>query len=198
MRQRFLKYSIVLLSLVVLGIMPSCNIDPDYTKEIQTIDSLTKVLKVASDEYRGTISSADTTWLDSIIVHIDHIQNNYRGIMKKEMAEVLRDYRNIPKAIPVISKNDLEIGYNIAFSENQLSELKQTLTTKATHDAAGNPIDLLYVQNAIGNESKSLENLAQKMKQNADLYVSVRERYLSLYPVVKNWVDSIPEKRPHK
>lgn len=198
MRQRFLKYSIVLLSLVVLGIMPSCNIDPDYTTEIQTIDSLTKVLKVASDEYRGTISSADTTWSDSIIAHITYVQDNYKGTMKKEMAEVLRDYRNIPKAIPVISKNDLEIGYNIAFSENQLSELKQTLTTKATHDAAGNPIDLLYVQNAIGNESKSLENLAQKMKQNADLYVSVRERYLSLYPVVKNWVDSIPEKRPHK
>lgn len=198
MSQRYLTYSNVLCCLALIASMSSCNVDPDYSRQLQIIDSLTTVLNTTSDEYRSVIASADTTWSDSVITHLAFIQDNYRGIMKKDMAEALRSYRNIPKALPVIYKNDLEINHEISFSKNQLSELKQSLTKKATHDAAGNPINELYVQTAIDNEENSLIRLKELMKQNRDLHVSVNGRYLDLYPTIKNWVDSIPEKKKTK
>jgi len=155
-------------------------------------------LNTASAEYQSVISSADTTWSDSVIIHLAYIQNNYRGIMKKEMAEVLRTYRNIPKALPVIYKNDSQINYDISFSKNQLNELKQSLTSKATNDAAGNSIDQSYVQIATDKEEKSIKRLKEDMKQNRNLHVSVNSRYLDLYPTVRNWVDSLPNKKKNR
>jgi len=192
------KYSNHLCCFALIGILSSCHFNTDYSRQIRTIDSLSNSLNTASAEYQSVISSADTTWSDSVIIHLAYIQNNYRGIMKKEMAEVLRTYRNIPKALPVIYKNDSQINYDISFSKNQLNELKQSLTSKATNDAAGNSIDQSYVQIATDKEEKSIKRLKEDMKQNRNLHVSVNSRYLDLYPTVRNWVDSLPNKKKNR
>lgn len=173
----------------------SCDTKIDFTPEIKRIDSL---LTITSANNKPLVLPDSGALNDTILLHVNYIQQNYRGTMNRQMAETLREYRNIGRVLPVIAANDTQLRNGIEATDRQLTGLRTALLDGATHDAAGNPIDKNYVQKLLLSEEQKINSIKVKIEKNNSFLNTFDQRYLILDSLMTHWVDSIPPKKRTK
>jgi translation initiation factor 2 beta subunit (eIF-2beta)/eIF-5 len=123
--------------------------------------------------------------------HLEYIQGNYTGDMKKNMSLELSEYRSIRKLIPELGNKREEIINNLTISRSQITDLKKAISENATHDAVGNEMNDAYYKKIIAQEIKANKDLVTKMEFVISRTDSVFNRYNRHYTQVKYWVDSL-------
>jgi hypothetical protein len=191
----FLGFIIGSLLLVNLT---SCETHGDFSKESRSLDSL----RISLDSTALHLGSFDgMAWsgvADTINKHLDYVQKNYRGDMRKDIAAVLSAYRTNMKLATKMSKRLKEVNSEIAVSKKQMADLLQALKDEATHDAAGNKMNDEYVKKAINTEKETAGNLISEVQLMVENAQRLDTSYNQFYPQVKHWVDSIPVFIPKK
>jgi hypothetical protein len=186
-----------LFSLLVIN-LESCEPHGDFSVESKSLDSLSVSLDSAALHLRSFEGAAWSGVADTIDKHLDYIQKNYRGDMRKDIAAVLSDYRNNKKLATKMSTRLKDINTEIGVSKKQLSDLVQALKDGATHDAQGNKMNDEYVKNAINAEKETAGSLIKEVRLMSENAQNLNTSFNELYPQVKHWVDSIPAFTPKK
>ncbi|MDZ4824490.1 MAG: hypothetical protein SH856_13605 [Flavobacteriales bacterium] len=132
--------------------------------------------------------------MDSVMADLKYIEENYEGNMREDLGKLFSDYRTIIKLLPDFNKRYNRTEKEIEATKIQLTNLKIALAKGATQDSAGNKITQGYVQKAFGEEKMMAESLIGEMIILTERSATLAERYDSLRPLVKFYVDSIPQK----
>lgn len=178
-----------LASALVLS-MHSCT-PPDRTEYVKQIDSISNALENVAGSYEKLNLNELQAKVDTVNMHLDFIQANYEGDMKKSIAFELTDYRSIRKIIPEFGKRRENIANGLAVSREQLSSLKKALSENATHDAVGNEINDEYLKKQIQQEKTINSALVKEIEFIVQKSDSINNRFARHYSQVKFWCDSI-------
>lgn len=172
----------------------SCNTASDYSKEISKLDSLHVLIVQIEPEFRTIDKSKIVPIADSVMNDLKYIEENYEGYMREDLGKLFSQYRTITKLLPDFDKKFNSAESEIETTKMQLARLSEALKNKATHDSAGNRMTDEYVRNAVAAETMMAESLISTMKYMTERSATMTERYDSLRPLVKFYVDSIPQK----
>ena len=180
----FFMVSALLLSL------HSCT-PPDRTDYVKQIDSISNVLENAAGPYEKLNLDELQAKVDTVNKHLDFIQDNYKGDMKKSIAFELGTYRSIRKIIPEFGKRRETIASGLTVSREQLASLKKALSENATHDAVGNEINDEYLKKQIQQEKTINASLVKEIEFIVQKSDSIENRFARHYNQAKFWCDSI-------
>jgi hypothetical protein len=172
----------------------SCS-TPDRSKYVQQLDSLSTALENTAQKYEALQLDQVQSRIDTVNAHLEYIQSNYQGDMKKDMSFELSEYRSIRKLIPELGNKREEISNNLAISRIQITDLKKAINENATHDAVGNEMNDVYYKKIIAQEINANKDLVSKMEFIISRTDSVYNRYNRHYTQVKYWVDSLRSSR---
>lgn len=178
-----------LASALVLSVH-SCT-PPDRTEYVKQIDSISNALESVAVSYEKLNLDELQSKVDTVNKHLNFIQANYKGEMKKSIAFELTDYRSIRKIIPEFGKRRENIANGITVSREQLSSLKKALSENATHDAVGNEINDDYLKKQIQQEKTINSALVKEIEFVVQKSDSIYNRFSRHYNQVKFWCDSI-------
>lgn len=178
-----------LASAIVLSVH-SCT-PPDRTEYVKQIDSISNALESVAVSYEKLNLDDLQSKVDTVNKHLNFIQANYKGEMKKSIAFELTDYRSIRKIIPEFGKRRENIANGITVSREQLSSLKKALSENATHDAVGNEINDDYLKKQIQQEKTINSALVKEIEFVVQKSDSINNRFARHYNQVKFWCDSI-------
>jgi len=170
--------------------MQSC-IPPDRTDYVKQVDSISNVLENVALSYEKLNLDELQAKVDTVNKHLDFIQENYKGDMKKSIAFELVSYRSIRKLIPEFGKRRENIANGLTASREQLSSLKKALSENATHDAVGNEINDDYLKKQIQQEKTINSALVKEIAFIVQKSDSINNRYARHYNQAKFWCDSI-------
>lgn len=178
-----------LASALVLS-MHSCT-PPDRTEYVKQIDSISNALENVAGSYEKLNLNELQAKVDTVNMHLDFIQANYKGEMKKSIAFELTDYRSIRKIIPDFGNRRENIANGLTISREQLTSLKKALSENATHDAVGNEINDEYLKKQIQQEKTINSALVKEIEFIVQKSDSINNRFARHYNQVKFWCDSI-------
>lgn len=181
-------YSILICGILVS--LHSCT-PPDRTEYVKQIDSISNALENVAGPYEKLNLDELQAKVDTVNKHLDFIQENYKGDMKKSIAFELVEYRSIRKLIPDFGKRRENIANGLTVSREQLASLKKALAENATHDAVGNEINDDYLKKQIQQEKTINATLVKEIafvNQKSD---SIINRFGRHYAQAKYWCDSI-------
>lgn len=170
--------------------MHSCT-PPDRTEYVKQIDSISNALENAAGPYEKLNLDELQAKVDTVNKHLDFIQENYKGDMKKSIAFELVSYRSIRKLIPEFGKRRENIANELLVSREQLSALKKALSENATHDAVGNEINEEYLKKQIQQEKTVNATLVKEIEFVTQKSDSINNRFARHYTQAKFWCDSI-------
>ena len=170
--------------------MHSCT-PPDRTEYVKQIDSISNALENVALPYEKLNLDELQAKIDTVNKHLDFIQTNYKGEMKKSLAFELTSYRSIRKLIPEFGKRRENIANGLTVSREQLSSLKKALSENATHDAVGNEINEVYLKMQIQQEKTINTTLVKEIDFIIQKSDSINNRYARHYEQVRYWCDSI-------
>ena len=182
----------------LLSVAQSCNIKKDRITEIKTLDSLEQILSNAGINLHKLRADSTDARIDTINVHLQYVQSNFVGKMKVPMALALDNYASMKNNLSKSNINVMDFQKECNTSIGQLKDLRQALSENATHDAAENLITDGYVKERLSKEASHAEELGKRMEAAQVKYDSIQRDYEEKYLEVKNWVDSIPEKKLKK
>lgn len=180
----FLTATALLLS------MHSCT-PPDRTEYVKQVDSISNALESVALSYEKLNLDELQAKVDTVNKHLDYIQANYKGDMKKSIAFELTAYRSVRKLIPDFGKRRENIANGLTVSREQLSSLKKALSENATHDAVGNEINDDYLKKQIQQEKTINAALVKEIEFINQKSDSINNRFARYYNQVKFWCDSI-------
>jgi len=180
----FVVASALLLSL------HSCT-PPDRTEYVKQIDSISNALESVALSYEQLNLDELQAKVDTVNKHLDFIQANYIGDMKKSIAFELMSYRSIRKLIPEFGKRRENIANGLTVSREQLASLKKALSENATHDAVGNEINDDYLKKQIQQEKTINATLVKEIEFVVQKSDSINNRFARHYIQAKFWCDSI-------
>lgn len=166
----------------------------DFSREVATIDSLKTELDSSYARFAQVNCDSLQAITDSINAHLEYVQKNYEGSMRRSMAKHMADYRMVRKLVPDASKRAAQVEGGIATARMQLDNLRQALAGDFTHDAKGNKLTHEYVIQLVQDEKTATDALIQEMNLITERSVPMIKHYNDHYPQVRFWVDSIPEK----
>jgi hypothetical protein len=106
--------------------MHSCT-PPDRTEYVKQIDSISNVIENVAAPYEKLNLDELQAKVDTVNNHLDFIQANYKGDMKKSIAFELAEYKSIRKLIPEFGKRRENIANSLSVSREQLSTLKNSV-----------------------------------------------------------------------
>ena len=170
--------------------MHSCT-PPDRTEYVKQVDSISNALESVALSYEKLNLDELQAKVDTVNKHLDYIQENYKGDMKKSIAFELTAYRSIRKLIPEFGKRRENIANGLSVSREQLSSLKKALNENATHDAVGNEINDDYLKKQIQQEKTINAALVKEIEFINQKSDSINNRFARYYNQVKFWCDSI-------
>jgi hypothetical protein len=170
--------------------MHSCT-PPDRTEYVKQIDSISNALENVAGSYEKLNLNELQAKVDTVNKHLDFIQANYKGDMKKSIAFELTDYRSVRKLIPEFGKRRENIANGLTVSREQLSSLKKAMSENATHDAVGNEINDEYLKKQIQQEKTINSALVKEIEFIVQKSDSINNRFARHYNQVKFWCDSI-------
>jgi len=170
--------------------MHSCT-PPDRTEYVKQIDSISNALESVALSYEQLNLDELQAKVDTVNKHLDFIQANYRGEMKKSIAFELVSYRSIRKLIPEFGKRRENIANGLTVSREQLASLKKALNENATHDAVGNEINDEYLKKQIQQEKTINSTLVKEIEFVVQKSDSINNRFARHYSQTKFWCDSI-------
>ncbi len=180
---------LLLVSALMLS-MHSCT-PPDRTEYVKQIDSISNALENVAIPYEKLNLDELQAKVDTVNKHLDFIQANYKGDMKKSIAFELVEYRSIRKLIPELGKRRENITNGLTVSREQLSTLKKALGENATHDAVGNEINDEYLKKQIQQEKTINAALVKEIAFVVQKSDSINNRFARHYYQAKFWCDSI-------
>jgi hypothetical protein len=166
----------------------------DYSREVATIDSLKTELDSSYVRFAQVNCDSLQAINDSINAHLEYVQKNYEGSMRRSMAKHMADYRMVRKIVPDASKRAAQVESGIATARMQLDNLRQALAGDFTHDAKGNKLTPEYVIQLVQEEKTATDALIKEMNLITERSVPMIKHYNDYYPQVRFWLDSIPEK----
>jgi len=166
----------------------------DFSKQIATVDSLKTELDSSYARFARVNCDSLQAINDSINAHLEYVQTNYEGSMRRSMAKHMADYRMVRKIVPDAAKRAQQVNTGIETARAQLDNLKQALTGDFTHDAKGNKLTPEYVNQLMLEEKTATDALIQEMNLITERSVPMIKHYNDYYPQVRFWLDSIPEK----
>ena len=170
--------------------MHSCT-PPDRTEYVKQIDSISNALESVALSYEQLNLDELQAKVDTVNKHLDFIQANYKGEMKKSIAFELVSYRSIRKLIPEFGKRRENIANGLTVSREQLASLKKALNENATHDAVGNEINDEYLKKQIQQEKTINSTLVKEIEFVVQKSDSISNRFARHYSQAKFWCDSI-------
>jgi|GEM_PF-6350374 hypothetical protein len=175
------------------GMLHSCAPGQDHTSAIIIVDSLAQVVEkqlVQMDE----ASVLNERPIDSANIRIQYLQQNFVGVMQKEMALELSAYASTYRA-EVFMKDQLDslhMQSNSVLSD--LKALKQALSEKATHDKNNNEINADYVTKAMAQQMQNVAALQEEVKETMKQEEMLRTKLTMRAPKIQHWMDSITTK----
>jgi hypothetical protein len=178
------------LASALLLSMHSCT-PPDRTEYVKQIDSISNALENAAGPYEKLNLDELQAKVDTVNKHLDFIQANYKGEMKKSIAFELVEYRSIRKLIPEFGKRRENIANSLTVSREQLSSLKKAMSENATHDAVGNEINDDYLKKQLQQEKTINASLVKEIQFIVLRSDSINNRFSRHYNQAKFWCDSI-------
>lgn len=178
------------LAIALVLSVQSCT-PPDRTEYVKQIDSISNALENVSGPYEKLNLDELQAKIDTVNKHLDFIQKNYMGEMKKSIAFELVEYRSIRKLIPEFGKRRENIANGLTVSREQLSSLKKALSENATHDAVGNEINDEYLKKQIQQEKTINAALIKEIEFIVLRSDSINNRFSRHYNQAKFWCDSI-------
>jgi hypothetical protein len=187
-----------ILVIFVVALTYSCNEKIDYKHEIHSLDSVIVEVKNVQAAQASIFPDSLGMINDSITAHLKYVQENFVGTMKPAMAETLHKYGSLRTEIAGLGEYAYDIMSPATQVAGQLEALRKALAEGATHDAKENKLTGENVKTALGNETKAAGELKEHLEEIKTKWHSVHSKYLSLYPEIKHWVDSIPEKKNKK
>ena len=132
--------------------------------------------------------------IDSANIRIQYLQQNFVGVMQKEMALELSAYASTYRA-EVFMKDQLDslhMQSNSVLSD--LKALKQALSEKATHDKNNNEINADYVTKAMAQQMQNVAALQEEVKETMKQEEMLRTKLTTRAPKIQHWMDSITTK----
>ena len=170
------------LASALLVSMQSCT-PPDRTGYVKQVDSISNVLENVAGPYEKLNLDELQAKVDTVNKHLDFIQDNYKGDMKKSIAFELGEYRSIRKIIPEFGKRRETIANGLTVS--------RALNENSTHDAVGNEIDDEYLKKQIQQEKTINAALVKEIEFIVQKSDSINNRFARHYNQAKFWCDSI-------
>lgn len=180
-------------SLILVFSLSSCG-RPDFSGSVESIDSLRSELESTYERFSAINCDSLQRIEDSINKHLSYIQKNYSGAMRRGMGKHLGDYRMVRKMVPGAARRAKDVHTGTELARKQLDDLRQALTGEFTHDAAGNKFTREYVVSLVREERTATEALIKEMKLITERSGPMIMHFNELYPRVRFWVDSIPER----
>ncbi|MFZ4783973.1 MAG: hypothetical protein ACOYLH_00760 [Flavobacteriales bacterium] len=152
------RYTASIAMLCLAIVLFACQRKPDYSREVSMLDSL-RVQMLSSFDSTAVLKSTECeAWQDSASAKILFIQNEYKALMPSAMALQISDYQQAMFRFnePEKTFNQLTEAYRL--EKKQIEDLIATLKSNATHDALGNEITPIYVQEALKAEQKASQD----------------------------------------
>ena len=174
-------------------LLPGCG-KSDFSRQVATIDSLKTELDSSYARFAQVNCDSLQAITDSINAHLEYVQKNYEGSMRRSMAKHMADYRMVRKLVPDVSKRAALVESGIATARTQLANLRLALAEDFTHDAKGNKLTKEYVMQLVQEEKTATDALIKEMNLITERSVPMIKHYNDYYPQVRFWVDSIPQK----
>ncbi len=160
--------------------MQSCKPRADYSKQLATLDSLSKAFDAAEKEFTSIDSAKVREQLDSINKNLDFIQQNYKDTMPKDMAYMLSDYRDVKFPLEEYTRQKNAFYKELSFSRDQFRNLE--------HDLKNNLVEKEKAEEYFMQEKKAGEQLCRSL--NA-LTSSVKEKSAKFEPMTAKAVEVI-------
>ena len=185
------KWTILLLMAVLVACQPTA----DYTDEMAVLDSLKTGIEALEPGFRAIDKDALQAMVDTAMAHVGYIQRNYEGSMRDDLALLVDKYRSLRKLLPDLGKRYNRALAEIDSTKIQLATLKDAMAKGANTDATGRNMSAEYYEKAMAEEKRTAESLLSELKLITERSEVLRERFDSLMPKVKYFVDSIPERK---
>lgn len=187
------KNKIVAIAMLCMAmvVFSRCNWKKEFHSEIASLQKL----ELSLDSVLANSTSIRPEQLeaayDSIQYQITFIQNNFQSEMKKEMAEKISSYRNIPEILPNPSDQWMNVLSACSMSKKQLKDLQDVIQSESNVDSLGNEINKAYVAEAIKAEKAAAEKALNYSKDYKILYDKAFDEYSQYQTQMKVWVDSL-------
>lgn len=135
----------------------SCKEKKDYSKDLETLNSLSATLHHRIDTVKILLMDSLPIFQDSAQMRIDLIQNFYNKEMPEETAELISNYHQTLSKCTDPEANALSILQELVVCKNQIDSLHSLISRGADHDALGNEITPIYLEEALKAEKKRTE-----------------------------------------
>ncbi|MEZ4800715.1 MAG: hypothetical protein R2809_13255 [Flavobacteriales bacterium] len=187
------KKKIVAIAMLCMAmvVFSRCNWKKEFQSELPALKSLQLSLDSVINNSAEISPSQLEAAYDTIEYQITFIQNNFQSEMKKEMAEKLSAYRNIPEILPNPSEQWVNVLSACSMSKKQLEDLQQVISSESNVDSLGNSINAAYVTEAIKAEKAAAQKALNYSNEYKALYLKSLEEYSQYQTQIKVWIDSL-------
>lgn len=185
------RYTASIAMLCVAIVLFACQRKPDYSREVSMLDSLRVQMLSSFDSTALAKAAQCAAWQDSASAHILFIQKEYKALMPSSSALQISAYQQAMFRFKDPENTFVQLNEAYQREKKQIEDLIATLKSNATHDALGNEITPIYVQEALKAEQAASQewiNNWVKAKAALDQTESAHQR---METDIKAIVDSL-------
>ncbi len=180
----------ILFSTILLFVATSCSNEKKYEKQITVLDSLNSEI----EKKLAIFLQIDTIKLDSILTeqqnNLDNVSSLVRDTLQKNEMEILLTYNENMKALQFIKKNSGALIRDAQLNQLQLKNLVNDLKKDVFVEASAFEY---YSQ-----EKSEAQKFLTALTENATLYQTEKDRFISLSEKVKSFIESQKNKLEKK
>lgn len=180
-----MKSLIVYFGLVIsfICLLASCGMQPKLQDEITIVDSLENEVKEIEKEFEAIdVSKAEGIYED-VTSNLDESMKLLENSATNEQGRYISNYANITKAFKKMSFKVAKLSKEIAFTKDQLKNLKQDLE----NDLLEKEVAQKYIQ----EEREAIETLRESVDEFSNGLDYAYNTYNKLTPDFVNFIDSL-------
>lgn len=185
----------VLLSLVMLIGLISCQPKQDRSADIQTLKSYVSKVDSVEQVFLNIDQAKYNTILGETKANLDRFKMGYKGELVKEQARVLSEYNNVKRLIKDFPRQCKRIESEIERTKIQLNGLIEVMESGADIDGSGRDITEEYINKQMSVESKVAESLIEEISELDGRLVRTSKQYeAAKAPMLNLMSELLPDK----
>jgi len=167
----------VLLSLVMLIGLISCQPKQDRSADIQTLKSYLSKVDSVEQVFLNIDQAKYNTILGETKANLDRFKMGYNGELVKEQARVLSEYNNVKRLIKDFPRQCKRTESEITRTKIQLNGLIEVMESGADVDGSGRDITEEYLNKQMIVETRVAESLIEEISELDGRLVRTSKQY---------------------
>lgn len=159
--------------------------ETSYTKEVAQLDALIKRVDSAALAYEALNHQEVLDALNTIKNDMAAMRISVKEAIDSTDAALFASYNSAKRLIKDFPQRHDRITQEIERTKGQLSSFRDALSSNATNDRDGNPIDTAYVNANMASETRVANSLVEEIGYTIDFAERALKSYYELEPQIK-------------